>query len=105
MEPITRALCPVIVWLSISFLAGFGHCRKLAGLVYICLAGVACTGLALLAPSVAAGLILVVAIAALVIQARSEDEFLARRFPDAHGQWRTRSGLLLPRLSPSRGIE
>ncbi|ANB02054.1 isoprenylcysteine carboxylmethyltransferase family protein [Ectothiorhodospira sp. BSL-9] len=65
---------------------------------------VTCVGLAMLAPSVAAGLILVVAIAALVIQARLEDKFLARRFPIEHGQWRARSGLLLPRLSPSRGV-
>jgi hypothetical protein len=40
----------------------------------------------------------------LVIQARLEDEFLARRFPIEHGQWRAQSGLLLPRLSPSRGV-
>ena len=65
---------------------------------------VTCVGLAMLAPSVAAGLILVVAITALVIQARLEDEFLARRFPIEHGQWRAQSGLLLPRLSPSRGV-
>jgi hypothetical protein len=68
-------------------------------------------GFVLMAPSAVALGVYAVAVLALYRQARVEDAFLARRFPEAHRAWANRTGLLLPALGlallllPGAGIE